>query len=681
MVSPHSLLTDFDISLFNGGKHFRLYEKLGSHIVEHEGTKGVLFAVWAPNASQVSVIGNFNGWQDAQHKLYPRLDGSGIWEGFIANIGQGEIYKYKIHSHNFGQILEKTDPFAFFCEVPPNTASVVWDLQYAWKDNQWMKERPKTNALNQPFSVYELHIGSWKRNTEEGYRSLHYTELAEELTAYVKEMGFTHIEFMPVMEHPFFGSWGYQSTGYFAPSSRYGTPQEFMQLVDKLHENGIGVILDWVPSHFPTDAFSLSNFDGTALYEHGNLEEGFHPDWKSFIFNYGRYEVRSFLISSAMFWCDVYHADGLRVDAVASMLYRDYSRKEGEWRPNIYGGRENLEAISFLREMNEALYANFEGIQTIAEESTAFSGVSRPVYIGGLGFGMKWMMGWMHDTLKYFKENPLFRRYHHGTITFSLVYAFSENFMLPLSHDEVVHGKGPLLDRMPGDEWQRMANLRAMYGYMFTHPGTKLLFMGGEFGQPTEWQHDHQLPWHLLQQNSHKGVAEYVKALNKLYRSEPALYEKAFDASGFEWIEVNDYTNSVITYIRRGNNPEEIIIVACNLTPVPRENYRFGVPETTELVELLNSDAGEFWGSNYKTLPTLKAEQVEAHGREFSVMATIPPLATVVWKAKVVVKTLPQAEETKSQEETPKTSGRTKKIERTAEKKDSPAKTTKSKKA
>lgn len=644
MVHNFSLFTEFDSNLFKGGKHFKLYEKLGSHLAEHEGKKGVYFAVWAPNAHKVSVIGNFNHWQDGQHTLYPRLDGTGVWEGFIEGLGQGEIYKYKIHSNFWGQVLEKADPFAFFSEVAPNTASVVWDLKYAWKDKKWLASRPETNALDKPFSVYEVHIGSWKRKTEDNYRSLHYSELAEDLTAYVKEMGFTHVEFMPVMEHPFFGSWGYQSTGYFAPSSRFGTPQDFMNLVDTLHQNGIGVILDWVPSHFPTDAFSLSNFDGTALYEHDNPQEGFHPDWKSFIFNYGRNEVRSFLISSAMFWCDLYHADALRVDAVASMLYRDYSRKEGEWRPNIFGGRENLEAISFLREMNETLYANFEGIQTIAEESTAFSGVSRPTYIGGLGFGMKWMMGWMNDTLKFFKENPLFRRYHHGMISFSLVYAFSENFMLPLSHDEVVHGKGPLIDRMPGDEWQRFANLRTMYGYMFTHPGTKLLFMGGEFGQTNEWNHDHQLNWNLLNYAPHKGVSAYIKALNKLYTSEPALYEKGFDASGFEWIEHNDYTNSVVTYLRKGKRADEAIVVACNLTPVPRDNYRIGLPATAELVEVLNSDADEFWGSNYKTQATIVVEESPAHGRSHSASVTIPPLSTVIWKIKIALSALTESE-------------------------------------
>ncbi len=644
MVHPYSLFSDFDIHLFQAGKHFKLYEKLGAHLVEFEGAKGVYFAVWAPNANHVSVIGNFNQWQDGAHRLFMRADGSGIWEGFIPDLAQGEIYKYKIHSNYLGQVLEKADPFAFFGEVAPETASVVWDIKHTWNDKKWLKERPEKNALNKPFSVYEVHIGSWKRNAEDGYRSMHYTELAEDLTAYIKEMGFTHVEFMPVMEHPFFGSWGYQSTGYFAPSSRYGTPQEFMQLVDTLHQNGIGVILDWVPSHFPTDAFSLSQFDGTALYEHNNLEEGFHPDWKSFIFNYGRNEVRSFLISSAMFWCDFYHADALRVDAVASMLYRDYSRKEGEWIPNIFGGRENLEAIAFLREMNEALYANFEGIQTIAEESTAFSGVSRPVYLGGLGFGMKWMMGWMHDTLKYFKENPLFRRYHHGTISFSLVYAFSENFMLPLSHDEVVHGKGPLIDRMPGDQWQRFANLRAMYGYMFTHPGTKLLFMGGEFGQTSEWNHDQQLDWGLLKHASNRGISAYVKALNKIYTSEPALYEKGFDATGFEWIEHNDYQNSVVTYLRKGNKPDEAIIVACNFTPMPCDNYRFGVPDAIELVELLNSDADEFWGSNYKTKGNLKVEEIPTHQRTHSVLAILPPLSVVIWKAKLILK--PKATET-----------------------------------
>jgi 1,4-alpha-glucan branching enzyme len=594
----------------------------------------VYFAVWAPNALRVSVIGEFNFWQEEAHPLEPRWDGSGIWEGFIPHIGQGTLYKYKIYSNNWGQVLEKADPFALYAEVPPQTASVVRDLSYQWKDKKWMDKRKEHNALNKPYSVYEVHLGSWRRRPEDGNRSLHYTELAEELTAYVKEMGFTHVEFMPVMEHPFFGSWGYQVTGFYAPSSRYGTPEEFMQLVDALHQNGIGVILDWVPSHFPTDSFALANFDGTSLYEHADPQQGFHPDWGSFIFNYGRNEVRAFLISNALFWLEKYHADGLRVDAVASMLYLDYSRKEGEWIPNMFGGRENLEAISFLREFNEAVYAQFPDVQTIAEESTAFSGVSRPTYIGGLGFGMKWMMGWMHDTLDYFKKNPVFRQYHHGEITFSLVYAFSENFMLPLSHDEVVHGKGPLIDRMPGDEWQRFANLRTMYGYMFTHPGTKLLFMGAEFGQTAEWQHDYQLHWQLLAYAPYQGVKKMMQDLNKLYKSEPALFEKGFSGDGFEWIDHNDYRNSIISYLRKGENAKEILLVACNFTPIPRENYRLGVPEFSEFKEVLNTDAVEYWGSGFKTVKTIKSEKIEAHGRKQSVLVNLPPLSVMVWKVK-----------------------------------------------
>ncbi|MFN5068708.1 MAG: 1,4-alpha-glucan branching protein GlgB, partial [Bacteroidota bacterium] len=493
-----SLFTDYDIELFKSGKHYRLYEKLGSHIVEHQGASGVYFAVWAPNARYVSVIGNFNSWNKGAHPLQPRWDGSGIWESFIPRIGQGEVYKYFINTKD-NEDLEKGDPYAFFWEVPPMTASIVWDLKYKWSDNKWMKKRAAINALNAPISVYEVHLGSWQRSPHHPEKYLDYKHLAKSLTEYVKDMGYTHVEFMPVMEHPYAPSWGYQITGYFAPSSRFGSPQDFMYLVDELHQAGIGVILDWVPSHYPGDAHGLFRFDGTNLYEHEDMRKGFHPDWKSYIFNYGRYEVRSFLISNALFWLDRYHADGLRVDAVASMLYLDYSRNEGEWTPNHFGGRENLEAISLLKEINEAVYSYYPDVQTIAEESTSFTGVSRPTYSGGLGFGMKWMMGWMHDTLKYFAKDPMYRKYHHNQITFSMVYAFTENFMLPFSHDEVVYGKVSMINKMPGDEWQKFANLRLLYSYMFSHPGAKLLFMGCDFAQQAEWNFERSLDWHLTE--------------------------------------------------------------------------------------------------------------------------------------------------------------------------------------
>ena len=524
-VISHSLFTDFDIDLFKAGKHFRLYEKLGAHLLSLDGVKGVYFAVWAPSAHSVSVVGDFNFWTDGEHQLEVRWDSSGIWEGFIPNIDKGTTYKYKIKSNNGGISTEKADPFAFYCEKPPHTASVVWDLDYQWKDKKWMKTRQKYTDLDKPYSVYEVHLGSWKRHTAED-RFLTYNEFAEDLVSYIKETGFTHVEFMPIMEYPYDPSWGYQLVGYFAPTSRFGNPQEFMHLVDKLHEAEIGVILDWVPSHFPDDAHGLGFFDGSNLFEHPDRRKGYHPDWKSLVFNYGRNEVRSFLISNALFWLHHYHADALRVDAVASMLYLDYSRNEGEWEPNIYGGRENLDTISFLKEFNEAVYSNYEGVQTIAEESTSFPMVSRPTSIGGLGFGMKWMMGWMHDTLEYFQKDTVYRKYHQNDLTFSMTYAFSENFMLPLSHDEVVYGKKSIAGKMPGDEWQKFANLRLLYGYMFMHPGTKLLFMGGEFGQSNEWNFEGSLDWHLLQYPFHEGIKKTIADLNHLYKKQPALYEK-----------------------------------------------------------------------------------------------------------------------------------------------------------
>ena len=631
-VEAHSLLTDFDISLFRSGKHFRMYEKFGAHVIEVNGQKGTYFAVWAPNAESVSVIGNFNFWSGVEHQLHVRWDSSGIWEGFIPNLTEGEIYKYRIKPNGHGEVLEKCDPFAKYAEIPPNTASIIWNQDYKWKDTKWMKSREKKNGLNQPYSVYEVHIGSWKRKLEEGGRSLTYKELAEDLVGYVKEHGFTHVELMPVMHHPFTGSWGYQITGYYAPVSDFGSPQDFMALVDAFHKAEIGVILDWVPSHFPGDAHGLKDFDGTALYEHADPRKGYHPDWESYIFNYGRNEVKSFLISNAAFWFDVYHADGLRVDAVASLLYLDYSRKEGEWIPNEFGGRENLEAISFMKEMNEEVYKSFEGIQTIAEESTAWPSVSRPTYLGGLGFGMKWMMGWMHDTLRYFKYDSFFKKYHHNEISFSLTYAFTENFMLPLSHDEVVHGKGALIDRMPGDEWQKFANLRMMYTYMFTHPGTKLLFMGAEFGQTSEWNHNQSLDWHLTQYAPHKGVQALIKDLNSLYKKEKALFENSFTHDGFEWIDYGDNENTVLSYMRKGKKPSDFVIVVCNFTPVLRENYKIGVPVKKNYKEVFNSDDKKYWGSDQKNKGLIKAENISWQGKPQSISLNLPPLGIVVLK-------------------------------------------------
>lgn len=628
-VIPHSMFTDFDINLFKAGKHFRLYDKLGSHLVEVDGVKGTYFAVWAPSAKSVSVVGDFNYWKAGEHELNVRWDSSGIWEGFIPDVDKGTKYKYKIHSNNNGIWTEKADPFARFCEHPPNTASLVWDAPYQWNDSNWMETREEKNGLNRPYSVYEVHLGSWKKKN--GWESLTYLEMAEELVDYVKEMGFTHVEFMPVMEYPYDPSWGYQITGYFAPTSRFGKPEDFKVLVDKFHQKGIGVIMDWVPSHFPEDAHGLGFFDGSNLYEHPDRRRGYHPDWKSLIFNYGRNEVRAFLISNAIFWLDQYHVDGLRVDAVASMLYLDYSREDGEWEPNIYGNNENLEALSFLREMNQEVYASFKGVQTIAEESTAFTGVTKPVHFGGLGFGMKWMMGWMHDTLQFFKKEPVHRSYDLNDITFSLTYAFTENFMLPFSHDEVVYGKQSLLYRMPGDEWQRFANLRLLFGYMFTHPGGNLLFMGGEFGQSSEWNFQEGLEWHLTQYDFHSGIQEVIKDLNKVYKNNPALYEKQFDPEGFQWIEYNDKENTVVTYIRKGHDPKDDLIVACNFTPVPRENYRVGVPKNTQLKLVFNSDDAKYTGSGVGK-KTMKPSKMAWNGFPQSVVMTLPPLAVVVYK-------------------------------------------------
>ncbi|MTI39524.1 1,4-alpha-glucan branching protein GlgB [Fulvivirga lutimaris] len=635
-IQSHSLFTDFDIDLFRGGKHFKLYEKLGSRCIKVGKTEGTYFAVWAPNAKEVSVIGDFNYWNGAGYELNSRWDSSGIWEGFVPGVKNGAAYKYKIVSNEQGRVLEKGDPFAFKWETPPKTASIVWDLKHTWKDKKWMSSRKKNNALDSPFSVYEVHIGSWKRDHE--HLSLSYNALADELVKYVKEMGYTHVEFMPVMEHPFFGSWGYQVTGYFAPTSRFGDPQEFMQLVESFHNAGIGVILDWVPSHFPGDAHGIYDFDGTHLYEHADPRKGYHPDWSSYIFNYGRNEVRSFLISNALFWLDLYHADGLRVDAVASMLYLDYSRKEGEWIPNEHGGRENLEAISFMKELNENVYKEFPDVQTIAEESTSFPMVSKPTFVGGLGFGMKWMMGWMNDALAYFQKDAFYRQYHQNDITFSLAYAFTENFMLPLSHDEVVHGKGPLIGRMPGDEWQRFANLRLLYGWMFTHPGTKLLFMGGEIGQTSEWKHDNSVEWHLLDHAPHQGIKAMVTGINKLYTSEPAMYELGFSSDGFEWIELNDSQNSVLSYMRKGTKEKDTLIIVANFTPVVRENYRVGVSSAGTWKEIFNSDAVEYGGSGSLNKKAIKTVKTPYHGRDNSLELNVPPLGISVLKKAVTTK-------------------------------------------
>ncbi len=628
-VVPHTLVTDYDIHLIKMGRHYRLYDKLGSHPVQVNGEWGTFFAVWAPNAREVSVIGNFNFWDEKAHRLFLRPDGSGIWEGWIPGVGKGTLYKYSILAPD-GRRLQKGDPYARYWEIPPNTASIVWDPYYEWKDDKWLKARKSKAQKPQPYSVYEVHLGTWKK-TGQGFKSLSYRELADELVNYVLKMGFTHVELLPVMEHPYFPSWGYQITGYFAPTSRFGQPEDFMYLVDSFHQAGIGVLLDWVPSHFPYDAHGLADFDGTHLYDHADPRKGFHPDWKSAVFNHGRWEVRSFLISNALFWLDQYHIDGLRVDAVASMLYLDYSRKEGEWVPNRYGGKENIEAIEFLREFNSTVHQDFPDVITVAEESTAWPGVTSPVEEGGLGFDQKWMMGWMHDILKYFMYDPFFRKHHHHELTFSLVYAFSEKFMLPLSHDEVVHGKGPLIDRMPGDDELRFAGLRLLFGYMWTHPGSQLLFMGNEFGQTSEWNIERGLEWWLLEKDYHKGVQKWVADLNALYTQKKALYEKQFEAEGFEWIEHADWQNSVLTFMRKGNKAGDILLIAANFTPVLRENYSFGVPKSGQWKEVLNSDAVAYGGQGRGNDKPLKAVKKEMHGKPYKISITLPPMAIVIF--------------------------------------------------
>jgi len=631
-VINYSLFSDFDVYLFKSGKHYRLYEKFGSHPVTIDGVSGTYFAVWAPSAESVSVIGDFNFWNEKQHRLSVRWDASGIWEGFIPGALVGMRYKYKIKSHHNHIITEKADPYAVSCELPPNTASIIRSIDgYKWKDKAWMGYRKEKNGLDKPYAVYEVHLGSWMRNASDN-TFLSYDQLSDKLVSYVKKMNFTHVEFMPIMEYPFDPSWGYQLVGYFAPTSRFGSAKDFMKLCDHLHQNDIGVILDWVPSHFPSDDHGLGFFDGSHLYEHPDPRRGYHQDWKSLIFNYGRNEVKSFLISNAFYWFDKYHIDGLRVDAVASMLYLDYSREDGEWEPNIYGERENLEAISFLKDFNKEVYTNFDGIQTIAEESTAFTGVTKPVDLGGLGFGMKWMMGWMHDTLEYFSKDPIYRKHHQNEITFSLAYAFSENFMLPLSHDEVVYGKNSLLGKMPGDEWQRFANMRLLYGYMYTHPGTKLIFQGGEFGQSSEWNFSQSLDWHLLEFKPHKGLQSFVKDLNAFYKETPALYEKAFSGEGFEWINYGDYENSVISYIRKGHDRINDLVVVCNFTTVVRENYKIGLPRKGKLKQVLNSDFKKYFGSGISNSKEINIVKEARDGKPYSAEITLPPLSLVAFK-------------------------------------------------
>jgi 1,4-alpha-glucan branching enzyme len=626
-----TFLSNDDLYLFNEGSHYRLYEKLGAHPVSAGAEQGTYFAVWAPDARQVSVVGDFNDWNNASHLLKPRGQ-SGIWEGFVPKLGRGSLYKYHIVSRYKGYQVDKADPFAIFTEIPPKTACVIWDLDYSWGDGEWMTKRHSRNALAAPISVYEVHIGSWQRVPSENYRSLSYRELAPLLADYVNKTGFTHVEFLPVMEHPFFGSWGYQITGYFAPSGRYGTPQDFMYLVDYLHQQDIGVILDWVPSHFPTDEHGLGFFDGTHLYEHADMRKGFHPDWNSYIFNYGRGEVCDFLISNALFWLDKYHIDGLRVDAVASMLYLDYSRKKGEWIPNKYGGRENLEALDFLRKLNEEIYLSFPDVQTIAEESTAWPMVSRPTYLGGLGFGIKWDMGWMHDTLQYMHRNPVHRKYHHNDLTFRMLYAFSENFILPLSHDEVVYGKGSLLGKMPGDDWQKLANLRLLFGYMYAQPAKKLLFMGDEFGQWSEWRHDGSLDWYLLDYDRHAAVHHWVQALNRVYRNESELHELDCEQAGFEWIDTADALHSTLSFIRWGKSSDTPVLAVCNFTPMMHTQYKVGVPCGGQWVEILNSDAAEYGGSGQGNPKSIKASSPGCHGRPYSLTINLPPLSIVFFK-------------------------------------------------
>lgn len=632
MEKKHRVLTDLDIHLIREGTHYKNYEKLGAHLREIDGVKGVHFVVWAPNAKRVSVVGSFNNWDPKKHKMH-LLGDSGLWEIFVPNIGEGELYKFEIVSKYHGYREQKVDPFAFFFEVRPKSAAIIYDIEnkHIWQDHEWMEMRRRKDWLESPISTYEVHLGSWMRVPEEN-RFLTYRELAQKLIPYVKALGFTHIELLPVTEHPFDGSWGYQTIGYFAPTSRFGRPEDFMYFIDECHQNGIGVIMDWVPAHFPTDAHGLGFFDGTCLYEHEDPRKGVHKDWGTLIFNYGRNEVSNYLISNALFWLDKYHIDGLRVDAVASMLYLDYSRKEGEWVPNIYGGNENLEAIDFLKKFNEVVHQYHPGVLTIAEESTAWPSVSRPTYLGGLGFSMKWNMGWMHDTLGYFSKDPIYRKYHTNNITFSMLYAFTENFILPFSHDEVVHMKGSMLSKMPGDVWQKFANLRALYGYMYGHPGKKLMFMGSEFGQWREWNHDESLDWHLLEYEPHRALQKFVTDLNHIYRNEPSLFEIDFEWHGFEWIDFRDSENSVIAFIRKAKNPEDFLVFVLNLTPVPRYGYRIGVPKGGFYREILNSDSSIYWGSNIGNYGGVHTDDIPFHERPYSLNLTLPPLSVIILK-------------------------------------------------
>jgi 1,4-alpha-glucan branching enzyme len=618
------VLTDHDIYLFREGNHGRMQGKLGPSLLP--GGQGAHFAVWAPNATEVAVIGEFNGWDARTNLLQPRLDNSGIWEGDVGNALHGQPYKYRITAGSYS--VDKADPYGVYCELPPATASRLWSLDYDWQDTDWMRSRAARNGLDAPMSIYELHVGSWRRRDGQ---FLGYRDLAHALADYITELGFTHVELMPITEHPFYGSWGYQTTGYFAPTARYGTPQDFMYLVDHLHQRGIGVILDWVPSHFPADAHGLSYFDGTHLYEHADPRQGYHPEWNSAIFNFGRSEVRSFLVSSALFWLDKYHIDGLRVDAVASMLYLDYARKDGEWIPNKYGGRENLEAIDFLRNLNISVYRDHPDTTTIAEESTAWPMVSRPTDAGGLGFGLKWNMGWMHDTLKYMQQDPVNRKYHHGQLTFSLIYAFNENFVLPLSHDEVVYGKGSLIGKMPGDDWQMFANLRALFGYMWGHPGKKLLFMGGEFGQRREWTHEGELEWWVADLPEHAGMRRLMGDLNRVYSREPSLHAVDFSHQGFEWIDADNGEMSVLAFLRKSPKGPPILVV-CNFTPVPRSNYQLGVPQAGRWTEIFNSDAREYGGAGWGNLGGVDSSPVGAHGRVDSVSLSVAPLSTMMFR-------------------------------------------------
>lgn len=632
VTTEFSLLSDQDVFLFNEGTHRQLYEKLGAHAVEVDGQAGVYFAVWAPNAESVFVIGDFNDWCPDRHRLYPRQN-SGIWEGFIADAHEGARYKFRIHSRWNEHQVDKADPYAFYAEESPGTASIVRSLDYEWGDELWMYSRWKNNRPGAPISIYEMHLGSWNNVEGQSGQFANYRELAEPLTEHLDRNGFTHVEFLPVMEHPFYGSWGYQTTGYFAPTSRYGTPQDLMYLVDYLHRHGLGVILDWVPSHFPSDEHGLAYFDGTHLFEHADMRQAWHPDWNSYLFNYGRTEVREFLINSALYWLDKYHIDGLRVDAVASMLYLDYSRKEGEWIPNEFGGRENLEAIQFLRELNETIYDRDPGIISIAEESTAWPMVSRPLYVGGLGFGGKWDMGWMHDTLSYLQTDPVYRSYQHDQLTFRSVYANDENYVLPLSHDEVVHGKGSLVNKMPGDDWQKLANLRLLYGYMWSQPGKKLLFMGGEFGQWREWNHDRKLDWDLLDQPQHANLQRWIGDLNHCYREEPALHENDWSPDGFQWIINQDNEQSVLAYLRKADDPVHDILVIANFTPVPRHDYQVGVPSGGRWEELLNSDAQLYGGSDVGNFGAVAATENPSHGFRYSLRLQLPPLGVVFLRA------------------------------------------------